>query len=59
MDGRVIDRNASLDHLLKIARTQIVGNIPAYTQRDHRLVELAVLEHPNSPKIFDSFLAMR
>jgi hypothetical protein len=31
MDGRMIDRNAALDHHhLKIAQAQIVGKVPAY-----------------------------
>jgi hypothetical protein len=59
MDGRVIDRYTALGHhLLKIAQAQIVGKVPAYTEQNHRSVELAALEHRNPPKIIDRFFAI-
>ncbi|ESY77598.1 hypothetical protein X740_23465 [Mesorhizobium sp. LNHC221B00] len=37
--------NAFGHHLFQIAQAQSVGQVPAHAQQDHRLVEMAALEH--------------
>ena len=45
-------------HFFKFAQAQIVGKVPANALQDHRLVELTVLQHQNSRKTIEGFLAM-
>lgn len=35
VDGSMIDRDAALGHHLKIAQTEIVGQVPADAEQDH------------------------
>jgi hypothetical protein len=52
VNGRVIDRDAALGHhLFQVPEAQIVGQIPADTQKDHRAVEIAAFEHQKPPEL--------
>jgi len=49
MHGGVIDAQAALGHhLFQIAQAEIVGQVPANTQHDHRLIEMAALNMAGS-----------
>lgn len=51
MHRGVIDAQAAFGHrLLKITQAEIVGQVPAYAQQDHRLVEMTTLEHNKLPR---------
>ncbi|MER9338881.1 hypothetical protein NKJ06_34065 [Mesorhizobium sp. M0293] len=42
----MIDAQAAFGHhLFQIAQAEIVGQVPAHAQQDHRLVEMTALEH--------------
>ena len=50
VDRRMIDTDAALGHhFLQIAKAQAVGQIPANAKQNDGLVEMAALEHLNSP----------
>jgi hypothetical protein len=51
MDGRVINRDVVLSHSpLKFPRAQILSQIPADTQQDHRLIKMTAFEQYKPPK---------
>jgi hypothetical protein len=47
--GMVNAQAAFSHHFFEIAQAEIVSQIPAYTQQDHGLVEMAALEHDKLP----------
>jgi hypothetical protein len=47
--GMVNAQTAFSHHFFEIAQAKIVSQIPAYTQQDHGLVEMATLEHNKLP----------
>ena len=50
--GRMIDAQAAFGHhLFEITKAEIVSEVPAYAQQDHRSVELAAFEHRELPEI--------
>ncbi|BCH35735.1 hypothetical protein MesoLjLc_76650 [Mesorhizobium sp. L-8-10] len=52
VDRRMVDADTALrKHLFQIAQAEIVGQVPADTQQDHRPVEMATLEHENPPPV--------
>jgi hypothetical protein len=55
MHSGVVNAQAAFSHyFFKIAQAEIVPQIPAYTQQDHRLVKMASFEHTAPPKIIES-----
>ena len=50
INGRVINGDTAFrHHLLEIARTQAVSQIPPDTQQDHRAIEMTAFEHCAPP----------
>jgi hypothetical protein len=48
MNGYVINRDAALSHhLLKIAQTETIGQIPPDAQKYHRAIKMTAFEHLN------------
>jgi hypothetical protein len=46
MHGRVVDRDPSLSHhLLQVPEAEIIGQIPADAEQDHRSIKMPALEH--------------
>ena len=46
VNGRMIDRNAALGHhLLQVPQAQIVSQVPADAEQDHRPIKMPALEH--------------
>jgi hypothetical protein len=46
VNGGVIDGDAALGHhLLKVPQAEIVGQIPAHAEQDHRTIKMPALEH--------------
>lgn len=42
----MIDADAALDHhLFRIAQAEVVSQVPAYAQQDHRAIEMETFEY--------------